>query len=63
MARRLNLHPQVARPRLPLTAASIKELEKNIRWAIETQPFSDSELQTIIRMGETIAPTWAERYG
>lgn len=41
----------------------IEEIEKNIRWAIETQPFSDTEMQAIIRMGETIAPTWAERYG
>jgi predicted aldo/keto reductase-like oxidoreductase len=42
---------------------TIEEIEKNIRWAIETQPFSDTEMQAIISMGETIAPMWAERYG
>jgi predicted aldo/keto reductase-like oxidoreductase len=42
---------------------TIEEIENNIRWATETQPFSDTEMQAIIRMGETIAPMWAERYG
>lgn len=41
----------------------IEEAQKNIRWAIETQPFSDTELQAIIKMGETVAPMWAQRYG
>ena len=36
---------------------------KNIRWAIETQPFSPSEMDAIIKMGETVAPMWAQRYG
>ena len=42
---------------------TIEEIEKNIRWAAETQPFTDTEMQAIIQMGETIAPTWAQRYG
>jgi predicted aldo/keto reductase-like oxidoreductase len=42
---------------------TLEEIENNIRWATETQPFSDTEMQAIIRMGETIAPMWAERYG
>jgi predicted aldo/keto reductase-like oxidoreductase len=42
---------------------TIEEIENNIRWAAETQPFSDAELQAIVKMGETIAPMWAERYG
>jgi len=41
----------------------LEELEKNIRWAIETQPFSDAEMEAIVRMGETVAPMWAQRYG
>jgi|GEM_PF-384962 len=42
---------------------TIEEIENNIRWATETQPFSDTEMQAIIQMGETIAPMWADRYG
>ena len=42
---------------------TIEEIEKNIRWATETQPFSDTEMQAIIQMGEAIAPMWAQRYG
>jgi predicted aldo/keto reductase-like oxidoreductase len=41
----------------------IEEMERNIRWAIETQPFSDQEMQAVIKMGETVAPMWARRYG
>jgi predicted aldo/keto reductase-like oxidoreductase len=41
----------------------IEELEQNIQWAIETQPFSDDEMAAIIKMGETMASTWADRYG
>jgi len=41
----------------------IEELERNIQWAIETQPFSPEEMDAVIRMGETVAPMWAQRYG
>jgi predicted aldo/keto reductase-like oxidoreductase len=41
----------------------IEELEQNIQWAIETQPFSDDEMAAIIKMGETMADTWKDRYG
>ncbi|HMI93683.1 MAG TPA: aldo/keto reductase, partial [Polyangiales bacterium] len=41
----------------------IAELERNIQWAIETIPFSDTELDAIVKMGETMAPMWASRYG
>jgi hypothetical protein len=39
------------------------KLERNIKWAIETQPFSPTEMDAIIKMGETVAPMWARRYG
>jgi predicted aldo/keto reductase-like oxidoreductase len=42
---------------------AIAEIERNIRWAAQTQPFSAAEMEAIIRMGETVAPMWAERYG
>jgi predicted aldo/keto reductase-like oxidoreductase len=41
----------------------IEELERNIQWAIETTPFSPDEMAAIIKMGETVAPTWMQRYG
>ena len=41
----------------------IEELQQNIKWAIETQPFSDDEMNAIVKMGETVAPMWAQRYG
>ena len=41
----------------------IEELEQNIKWAIETQPFNDDEMNAIIKMGETMVPTWSQRYG
>jgi len=41
----------------------LEELARNIAWAIETQPFNDTEMQAIVRMGETVAPMWAQRYG
>ncbi|HKU38889.1 MAG TPA: aldo/keto reductase, partial [Polyangiales bacterium] len=41
----------------------LAELEKNIQWAIETQPFSAAEMEAIVKMGETVAPMWARRYG
>jgi predicted aldo/keto reductase-like oxidoreductase len=41
----------------------IAELQRNIEWAIETTPFSDTELDAIVKMGETMAPMWASRYG
>ncbi len=41
----------------------IEEIERNIRWAIETQPFDDAQMQAIIRMGEAVAPMWDRRYG
>src|SRR5262249_49548620 len=41
----------------------IEELEQNIKWAIETQPFSADEMDAIIKMGETVASMWAQRYG
>ena len=41
----------------------LEEAMKNIRWAIETQPFSPTEMDAIIKMGETVAPMWAQRYG
>jgi uncharacterized protein len=41
----------------------IEELERNIQWAIETTPFSAEEMEAIVRMGETVAPMWAQRYG
>jgi predicted aldo/keto reductase-like oxidoreductase len=41
----------------------IEELEQNIQWAIETQPFSDDEMNAIVKMGETMVPTWSQRYG
>jgi predicted aldo/keto reductase-like oxidoreductase len=41
----------------------VHEIERNIRWAIETVPFSDTEMEAIVRMGETVAPMWAQRYG
>jgi uncharacterized protein len=42
---------------------TIEEIERNIRWASDTQPFSPDEMQAIIQMGETVAPMWARRYG
>ena len=41
----------------------IEELQQNIQWAIETQPFSDEEMNAIVAMGETMVPTWSRRYG
>ena len=41
----------------------IEELQRNIEWAIATTPFSDPELEAIVKMGETMAPMWAQRYG
>jgi predicted aldo/keto reductase-like oxidoreductase len=41
----------------------LSELERNIEWAIETQPFSPDEMDAIVKMGETVAPMWAKRYG
>ena len=41
----------------------LEELERNIAWAIETQPFDATEMDAIVRMGEALAPTWAQRYG
>jgi predicted aldo/keto reductase-like oxidoreductase len=41
----------------------IEEVKQNIQWAIETQPFSDTEMQAIVKMGETVAPMWMQRYG
>jgi len=42
---------------------TIEEVERNIRWASETQPFSADEMQAVIQMGEAVAPMWARRYG
>lgn len=41
----------------------IEELQQNIKWAIETEPFSDDEMNAIIAMGEAMVPTWSRRYG
>jgi predicted aldo/keto reductase-like oxidoreductase len=41
----------------------IEELQQNIQWAIETQPFSDDEMNAIVKMGEAMVPTWSQRYG
>jgi hypothetical protein len=41
----------------------LAEVARNVRWAIDTEPFDPSEMEAIIRMGEAIAPTWAQRYG
>lgn len=41
----------------------LDEVKRNIQWAIETQPFSDTEMQAIVKMGESVAPMWAQRYG
>jgi predicted aldo/keto reductase-like oxidoreductase len=41
----------------------LEELERNIGWAIETQPFDATEMDAIVRMGEALAPSWAQRYG
>jgi predicted aldo/keto reductase-like oxidoreductase len=41
----------------------IEELQRNIEWAIATTPFSAPELEAIVKMGETMAPMWAQRYG
>jgi predicted aldo/keto reductase-like oxidoreductase len=41
----------------------LEEIARNIAWAIETQPFNDTEMQAIVRMGEAVAPMWAQRYG
>jgi aryl-alcohol dehydrogenase-like predicted oxidoreductase len=41
----------------------LAELERNIKWAIETQPFSPDEMAAIVKMGETVAPMWSRRYG
>jgi predicted aldo/keto reductase-like oxidoreductase len=41
----------------------IEEAMQNIQWAIETQPFSETEMQAIIKMGEMVAPMWMQRYG
>ncbi len=41
----------------------IEELEQNVKWAIETQPFAADEMAAIVKMGEAMAPTWAQRYG
>jgi predicted aldo/keto reductase-like oxidoreductase len=42
---------------------TIDEIERNLRWASETRPFSADEMQAIIQMGEAVAPMWARRYG
>lgn len=42
---------------------ALEEVQRNIRWAIETEAFTPDEMAAIIRMGETVAPMWAERYG
>jgi predicted aldo/keto reductase-like oxidoreductase len=41
----------------------IEELEQNMKWAMETEPFSDDEMAAIVKMGETMAETWKDRYG
>ena len=41
----------------------MEELARNIGWAIETQAFDATEMDAIVRMGEALAPTWAQRYG
>ena len=41
----------------------MEELQRDIQWAIETTPFSDTEMDAIVKMGETVAPMWAQRYG
>jgi hypothetical protein len=41
----------------------IEELERNIEWAIDTTPFSPEEMDAIVKMGEAVAPMWAQRYG
>jgi uncharacterized protein len=41
----------------------LEEAMQNIQWAIETQPFSETEMQAIIKMGEAVAPMWMQRYG
>ena len=41
----------------------LEELGRNIQWAMETSPFSDSEMEAIVKMGEAVAPMWAQRYG
>ena len=41
----------------------LEELQRDIQWAIETTPFSDTEMDAIVKMGETVAPMWAQRYG
>lgn len=41
----------------------LEEAVQNIQWAIETQPFDDTQMQAIIKMGEMVAPMWSQRYG
>jgi uncharacterized protein len=41
----------------------LEEAMQNIQWAIETEPFSETEMQAIIKMGEMVAPMWMQRYG
>lgn len=41
----------------------MEELQRNIQWAIETAPFTQTEFDAIVKMGETVASRWARRYG
>ena len=41
----------------------LEEAVQDIKWAIETQPFNDTEMQAFIKMGEMVAPMWSQRYG
>jgi hypothetical protein len=39
-----------------------EEIQKNIQWAIETEPLSEQELEAVLTLGETVSSKWAGRY-
>jgi predicted aldo/keto reductase-like oxidoreductase len=41
----------------------IWEIEQNIQWAIDTQPFEAAELDAVIELGRTLADSWRGRFG
>ena len=41
----------------------LAEVERNIRWAIETVPFTAQEMDAVIKLGQTVSSKWARRYG
>jgi len=43
-------------------AFDIEEIQKNIRIAIETEPFSDEELSAVLALGQKVSQGWAQRY-